>query len=135
MDCQGFKGNPIINSYHTPLSREACMPLRILWPRPPSNPSDTSGVGVVACWLVAVLITVIRRQRCSFRAPRQPRKPVTMVTPPATSSRLAAEREGKDSGREENSAWVKDSHTPTPNRPQPPSCMPEEGEGFNFGQS
>ena len=67
------------------------------------------------------LLTVINRQRCSFRAPRQPRKPVTIVTPPATSNRLAAEREGKDTGREENSAWVKESHTPTPNKPHPPS--------------
>lgn len=63
------------------------------------------------------------RQRCSFNAPRQPRKPVTMVMPPATSSRLAADKDGKDKGREENSAWVKDSQTPTPNRPHPPSCL------------
>lgn len=61
------------------------------------------------------------KQRCSFSAPRQPRKPVTIVIPPATSSRLAAERDGKDSGREENSACVKDSHTPMPNKPHPPS--------------
>lgn len=61
------------------------------------------------------------RQRCSFRAPRQPRKPVTIVMPPATSSRLAAERDGKDRGREENSVCLKDSQTPTPNKPHPPS--------------
>jgi len=67
-------------------------------------------------------LTMNNRQRCSFRAPRQPRKPVTMVMPPATSSRLAAESDGKDTGREENSAWVKDSQTPMPNRPHPPSC-------------
>lgn len=41
--------------------------------------------------------------------------------PPATSSKLAAERDGKDRGREENSVCVKDSQTPTPNRPHPPS--------------
>lgn len=61
------------------------------------------------------------KQRCSFRAPRQPRKPVTIVMPPATRSRFAAERDGKDRGREENSDWVKESHTPTPNKPHPPS--------------
>lgn len=66
-------------------------------------------------------LTMNNRQRCSLRAPRQPRKPVTMVIPPATSSRLAAERDGKDRGREENSACVKDSQTPTPNKPHPPS--------------
>lgn len=65
---------------------------------------------------------MLNRQHCSFRAPMQPRKPVTMVMPPATSSRLAADSDGKDRGREENSACVKESHTPTPNRPQPPSC-------------
>lgn len=73
------------------------------------------------CFVMSWGLTVISRQRCSFRAPRQPRKPVTMVTPPATRSRFAAESEGKDSGREENSDWVNDSHTPTPNRPHPPS--------------
>lgn len=50
-----------------------------------------------------------------------PRKPVIIVIPPATSSRLAAERDGNESGREENSDCVKDSQTPTPNRPHPPS--------------
>ena len=66
-------------------------------------------------------LTMNNRQRCSLSAPRQPKNPVTMVMPPATSSRLAAERDGKESGREENSACVKDSQTPTPNKPHPPS--------------
>lgn len=77
-------------------------------------------------------LTVIRRQRCSLRAPRQPRKPVTMVMPPATSSRLAAESDGKDRGREENSAWVKDSQTPTPNKPHPPSFRETQFTAVNF---
>lgn len=68
-----------------------------------------------------VRLTMNKRQRCSFRAPRQPRKPVTIVIPPATRSRFAAERDGKDRGREENSDWVKESQTPTPNKPHPPS--------------
>lgn len=67
------------------------------------------------------LLTTNRRQRCSLRAPRQPRNPVTMVIPPATSRRLAAKRDGKDWGREDRSACVKDSQTPTPNKPHPPS--------------
>lgn len=66
-------------------------------------------------------LTMNIRQRCSFRAPRQPRKPVTIVMPPAVRSRFAAERDGKDRGREENSDWVKESQTPTPNKPHPPS--------------
>lgn len=37
------------------------------------------------------------------------------------SSRLAAESEGKDSGRDENSDCVKASQTPTPNKPHPPN--------------
>jgi len=55
-----------------------------------------------------------------------------MVTPPATSSRLAAESEGKDSGRDENSDCVKVSHTPTPNKPHPPNCTNKQVKKNNF---
>lgn len=71
-------------------------------------------------------LTMNNRQRCFLSAPSVPKNPVTMVMPPATSSRLAAERDGKERGREENAACVKDSQTPTPNKPHPPSFSEKE---------
>lgn len=66
------------------------------------------------CWL-----TLSNRHLFSLMAPRQPRKPVTMMTEPTVMTRLAAERDGKEGEKVAKLPWETDSHMPTPNNPQP----------------
>lgn len=55
-------------------------------------------------------------------APRQPRKPVTMMTVPKAMTRLAAERDGKLGENVAKFPCDTDSQMPTPRSPQPHNC-------------
>ncbi len=72
-----------------------------------------------AWWEFRCPLTLSNRHLFSLMAPRQPRKPVTMMTEPKVMTRLAAEREGKEGEKVAKLPWETDSHMPTPNNPQP----------------
>lgn len=55
-------------------------------------------------------------------APRQPRKPVTMMTVPKAMTRLAAESDGKLGENVAKFPCDTDSQMPTPRSPQPHNC-------------
>lgn len=76
-----------------------------------------------AWWVVGYrnIRTLSSRHLFSLMAPRQPRKPVTMMTVPRVMMRLAAESDGNEGDRVAKRPCDTDSHTPTPNRPHPPS--------------
>lgn len=58
----------------------------------------------------------------SLIAPRQPRKPVTMITVPMAMTRLAAESDGKLGENVAKFPCDTESQMPTPSRPQPHNC-------------
>lgn len=84
-----------------------------------------------ALWEFRCQLTLSNRHLFSLIAPRQPRKPVTMMTEPKVMTRLAAEREGKEGENVAKLPWETDSHMPTPSNPQPDSWgETDKGEHF-----
>lgn len=68
-------------------------------------------------------------------APRQPRKPVTMITVPMAMTRLAAESDGKLGENVAKFPCDTDSQMPTPSRPQPHNCRDKQKKGFTINRS
>ncbi len=86
-----------------------------------------------ALWEFRCRLTLSNRHLFSLMAPRQPRKPVTMMTEPTVMTRLAAEMEGKEGEKVAKLPWETDSHMPTPNNPQPDNWgETDSGERFTL---